>query len=112
MKQAIETRYYGPTNTRGSRIQAKAWGGSISIPYPHELNTERAHAKAAMALCAKMGWAGLYVAGGSPGERGNVYVSVPKASDWGVPFCDCVSQLRASMGGEGSDWFEIEETGQ
>lgn len=107
MLQAIETRYYGPTNFRGSRIQAKAWGGKITIPYPHELNTERAHAKAAMALCEKLNWTGLYVAGGSPSERGNVYVGVGDVRKWAVPFCDCPDQFFDCLGAERSDWFLI-----
>ena len=51
--QAIETRYLGPTNTRGGRIKAECWAGSLTIPYPHELNTDEAHKAAAMALAAR-----------------------------------------------------------
>ena len=54
--QAIETRYLSCTNTKGGRIKATAWGGSATISYPHELNTDDAHKAAAMALVAKMGW--------------------------------------------------------
>ena len=55
--KAIRTRYHGATNTRGSRIIASDGDGNrASIPYPHELNSEEAHRKAALALCAKMGW--------------------------------------------------------
>ena len=54
--QAIQTRYYGPTNTRGSRIKAWASAGSITIPYPHELSGQACHRKAAEALVAKLGW--------------------------------------------------------
>ncbi|TXH40544.1 MAG: hypothetical protein E6Q97_39425 [Desulfurellales bacterium] len=36
--QAIQTRYLGPTNSRGSRIKAWCDRGSITIPYPHHLS--------------------------------------------------------------------------
>ena len=110
--QAIETRYYGPTNTRGSRIQAKAWGGNITVPYDYALGTNKAHAKAAMALCAKMGWSGLFIAGGKPDERGNVYVNAGPIERWQVPSCDCAGQFLEALGVEGSDWFLIEESAQ
>lgn len=55
--KAIQTRYLGPTNSRGSRIKAWAEGGnSVTIPYPYELSGENVHRKAAEALCAKLGW--------------------------------------------------------
>lgn len=72
MTQAITTKYHGPTNTRGARITAAAWAGRVSIPYPHSLRTEEAHAKAARALIEKMGWHGEWVAGAT--ETGFVFV--------------------------------------
>jgi hypothetical protein len=51
---AIQTKYLGPTNTRGSRI--KAWtdsGFSATISYPHELSYELCHFEAVKALVAK-----------------------------------------------------------
>lgn len=51
--QAIETRYLGPTNTKGSRIKATAWAGSVTLPYNSELNVDQNHRAAAMALAAK-----------------------------------------------------------
>lgn len=58
---AIRTRYYGPTNYRGSRIVA--WRGderspardegSVTIPYPHELSGSDCHAKAIRAYIDK-----------------------------------------------------------
>ena len=75
--QAIETIYLSPTNHRGARIKAKAWGGSVTIPYPHECNTDQAHRKAAMALVEKMRWGGPRVEwqqGGSADGFGYVFV--------------------------------------
>jgi len=54
MPQTILTRFLGPTNSRGSRIKATAWRASVTIPYPYELDTERAHRAAAEALCVKL----------------------------------------------------------
>ena len=53
--QAIITKYYGPTNSRGSRIVAKCESGLVSIPYPHELSGMACHKKAAMELSSKLG---------------------------------------------------------
>lgn len=62
---AIRTRYYGPTNTKGSRIVADAGRGRrVTIGYPHELSGAACYALAAEALCKKMGWAGELVGGG------------------------------------------------
>lgn len=61
--KAIQTKYHGPTNTRGSRISATDGGNKVTIPYPHELSGELVHRKAAEALCAKMGWQGELVSG-------------------------------------------------
>lgn len=55
-RQAIRTRYHGPTNTRGSRISAKCGAGRVSVPYDHALNLYDNHAAAARALLAKLGW--------------------------------------------------------
>jgi hypothetical protein len=55
--QAIKTRYFGPTNSRGSRITAKSSGGSQhTVGYNGSLSTERNHDHAAWMLCQKEGW--------------------------------------------------------
>lgn len=65
--QYIQTKYLSPTNHKGGRIKAKAScaPGSLTIPYDHSLDIEQAHAKAAMALAAKLEWRGEYAAGGN-----------------------------------------------
>lgn len=74
--KAIKTIYHGETNTRGSRITASDEDGNrISIPFPHDLSGMDCHAKAAMALCHKMGWAGT-LHGGSL-KDGYVFVFAP-----------------------------------
>lgn len=67
---AIETKYLGATNTRGSRIMAKANGNKITIPYPHE--AKNPYAVAAIKLCQKLGWKGSLIEGGI--DSGSVFV--------------------------------------
>ena len=74
--QAIETKYFGPTNTKGGRIKATAWGGSATVGYDHALNTEGAHKAAADALISKMGWTGTFAQGGNAKGNGYVFVNV------------------------------------
>ena len=73
--QAITTKYLGPTNHRAGRIKATAARGlSITVEYEHGLGTNANHARAAAALCQKLGWFGTYASGGM--ELGNAYVYI------------------------------------
>jgi len=77
-RQAIQTKYHGPTNTKGSRISATSASGiKVFIGYPHELSGVDCHAKAAEALARKLGWTAEafeahWVAGGT--KDGYVFV--------------------------------------
>lgn len=78
MRQAIVTKYYGPTNRNGSRIKATAVSGSVWTQYRQELTIEENHFHAAMRLAHKFNWYGPrfdgnWVAGGMPDCSGNVY---------------------------------------
>lgn len=81
--QTIVTKYFGATNTRGSSIKATAERGSISVPYPHEINSNDVHAHAAQKLCemfaaddlkdygtpiTKNPWSRSFVSGAMPGS--------------------------------------------
>lgn len=55
-RQAIVTKYSGPTNTRGSRIYARASAGSVSVECDDALNMDDNHTAAARKLCQKFGW--------------------------------------------------------
>ncbi len=77
--QAIETKYVRATNTRGSRIKATAWGGTITIGYDYALDTDGAHKAAADALIAKMGWSGTFAQGGNVKGDGYYFVNVQGA---------------------------------
>lgn len=55
--QTVETRYHGPTNTRGARISATSSDGvRVFVPYDHSLEARDCHAEAVHALRKKMGW--------------------------------------------------------
>jgi hypothetical protein len=54
--QAIRTRYIGPSNVRGSRIQAKCEARTMYVSYDHALNLGENHRAACEALMLAMGW--------------------------------------------------------
>lgn len=64
--QAIQTKYHGPTDTKGSKITARAEAGRVTVPYDHALNGQENHREAARALVAKLGWTGSYHGGALP----------------------------------------------
>ena len=57
MFQAIQVKYLGPTNYRGSRYKATAAAGSVTVSADDALSTEGNVIAAAQALCDKFGWA-------------------------------------------------------
>lgn len=78
MPQTILTRFLGPTNHRGSRIKATAWRESVTVPYPHEMDTGRAHRAAAEALCDKLadGEGTWLITAGADLPKGNGYAFI------------------------------------
>jgi hypothetical protein len=51
---AIQTKYLGPTNSRGSRIKAfTCTGFAVTIPYPYEYSHELCHFQAVKELVKK-----------------------------------------------------------
>ena len=68
MYQAIQTRYFGPSNVRGSRIKAFADAGSVTLSWDHRLNPEGNHIAAAKTLASKLGWHGNYFGGTLPNQ--------------------------------------------
>jgi hypothetical protein len=80
MRQAIFTKFLGPTNSRGSRVKASADAGSVTVSWDHALNSSENHRAAAMALAVKFGWSGTWVGGGG-GVKGDVYVNVETVSN-------------------------------
>lgn len=61
--QAIITKYIGPTNTRGARIDARAAAGRIYVPFDHRVGHEENHKLAAAVFVAKYEWRGTWVMG-------------------------------------------------
>lgn len=74
---AIETKYLGPTNFRGSRIKAYTVNGqSLTVSYDNALNSDEMHRSAAEALRDENGWTGELIAGST--KTGYVFVFVPE----------------------------------
>ena len=63
MFQAIQVKYLGPTNYRGSRYKATAATGSVTVPADDAKNVEGNVIAAAQALRDKFGWVGGMVYG-------------------------------------------------
>lgn len=62
--QAIETKYFGPGNVKGSRVKATtASGHSITLHWDYGLNPEENHMAAANALKNKLKWGGTLIQG-------------------------------------------------
>jgi len=63
--RAILTKYFGPGNTRGSRIKAIAGDGgpSVTLSYASRLSSEENHAAACKALVDKLNWGGRWIGG-------------------------------------------------
>ncbi len=74
IRQAITTRFVGPTNRRGSRIIARAVAGRKTVHWDHTLNIEANHAAAARRLAESFGWHGQWFGGGLPTEDGYCFV--------------------------------------
>ncbi len=54
--QSIQTKFIGPTNTRGSRYKASCEAGSLTLGADDSLGSEANHVRVARALIAKLGW--------------------------------------------------------
>ncbi len=61
--QAILTRYHGPTDTRPSRLTARADAGQITVSYDHALNGQQNHRAAAAAMIHSLGLVGTWQGG-------------------------------------------------
>lgn len=79
MRQAIRTKFFGPTNSKGSRIQAKCAAKTIYVNWDYSMNQDDNHAKAAKILADQLGWStfGDYVGGDF--ENCSYFVQVPQS---------------------------------
>lgn len=72
--KAITTRFYGPSNVKGSRYAAfDSDGNKVILSTDFALNSEGNHDRAALALCRKMGWTAHNLMRGGT-KDGNAYV--------------------------------------
>jgi len=74
MRQAIVTKWLGPTNHRGSRVKATASAGSVAVGWDYSQGVEANHKRAAEALATRFGWSGLWIGGAIPNASGFVFV--------------------------------------
>lgn len=72
LRQAIVTKFLGPTNTKGSRISVRCQAKRIYVPWDYCLNTDRNHVAAARQLASQLGWDGPWYGGGI--DTGYVFV--------------------------------------
>ena len=68
MRQAIKTKWIGPTNYHGSRIKAKCEAKTIIIQWDHAISVEDNHTAAAKELAEALKWSGFWLGGALPGS--------------------------------------------
>ncbi len=57
IRQAIVTKFLGPTNFRGARVKATSAAGlHVVVPWDYSFNVEDNHVFAARALAEKLSW--------------------------------------------------------
>lgn len=75
---AIETKYIGPSNRRGSYMVAKTSDGlrtRFSVAYDHSISQDDNHRNVARGLAEKLGWEGDWYGGAT--KTGMVFVRYP-----------------------------------
>ena len=77
MAQAILVKYLAPTNTKGARLKAEAWFGTITVPYDHAQGPTANHERAAYALCEKHGHRASLLWAMLPGDKGLAFIMSP-----------------------------------
>lgn len=65
-RQAIVTKYLGPTRTRGARIVARAQAGRKIYAWDHALDVAENHVSAAKLFADSWGWTGKWRSGVLP----------------------------------------------
>lgn len=79
MGQAIICRFHGATNSKPPRVTARAWGGSVTVPYHLKgRDADAPYWDAAEALCDKLVWGKDGMACGTlPDGKTRVFVFAP-----------------------------------
>ena len=71
--QTIRTKYFGPSNVRGSRIQASCKAKTIYVPWDYALDGDENHHAACEKLMRVMEWASSDMIGGWHGSDDAMY---------------------------------------
>lgn len=80
--QAIVTRYYPPTNTKGPRVRAYCSAGTLSILWHPDMEIVDNHARAARVLFRRLNWhetSKILGGGDLPNGNGMAWVLEAKA---------------------------------
>ena len=77
MRQAIETKYFGPTDHRGARVRVKTQAFTRWVSWDHALDPQANHQIAANEAAASAGWPGPWVGGANSAGDGYVFVRLP-----------------------------------
>jgi hypothetical protein len=77
MAQAILVKHLAPTNTKGARLKAEAWFGTLTVPYDYALGPTANHERAAYALCEKHGHRASLLGAMLPRDMGLVFIMSP-----------------------------------
>lgn len=75
MRQAVTTKYLGPTNHRGARIVVKCQAGRHVVSWDDALDVVANHERAALRLIATLGWSGHWAGGALPDDTGYCFVN-------------------------------------
>lgn len=75
--QAIETKWFEPTNANQAKIKVSCAARTIYVWYKFELSLENNHRKAAEELCNQLGWDN-YLLGGRLKNGNYVWVMIRK----------------------------------
>lgn len=81
MRQAITTKYAGPTDHHDSRVIAKCQAKRIIVPWDRALDVAANHERAALMLVAQLGWSGFWAGGALPDGHGYCFVDCDNGSD-------------------------------
>jgi len=73
MRQAITTKFMGPTDFHGSRVKAYAQAGTVTLEWKSELDADDNHRAAAHTLANRFNWLddGSRLVGGGLAHQNN-----------------------------------------
>lgn len=80
MRQAIVTKYIGPTNRRGTRVKAISAASTLTVDWNYDWDGQQNHIHAARILAIELNWLEKNdIMGGSlPNSPGYCFVLIPK----------------------------------